>query len=308
MTVGLEIWAATPTPFTASGELDLETIPVQAAHLQEDGVFGAFVGGTTGEFPSLSFDERRALAEKWGELRPPGLGFGVQVGHTELAQAQDLAAHAESRGADLIAAVAPFYGETPGIDRITSFLADVASAAPDTPFCFYHIPSMTGSTHRPSVVVERAAKKIPTLAAVKFTDEDLIEFDAIRVAAPSVRVYFGRDELLPAALAFGADGVIGSLFNGLAPVALLVHRAFVEGRAAEAFARHKPFREIAAVAGRYGGLGFIKLLMNELGPDCGDPRLPWGPLNAVERAAARDLASQLRPAIAEARTLLAAVR
>jgi N-acetylneuraminate lyase len=269
-------------------------------------VFGAFVGGTTGEFPSLSVDERRALAERWSEVRPAGLAFGVQVGHNELAEAQALAAHAETCDADLIAAVAPFYGETPGIERVTSFLADVAAAAPNTPFCFYHIPSMTGSTHRPSMVVESAAKKIPTLAAVKFTDEDLMEFDAIRMAAPSVRVYFGRDELLPAALAFGADGVIGSLFNGLAPVALLVHRAFTEGRTVEAFARHKPFRDIAAISGRYGGLGFIKRLMNELGPDSGDPRLPWGPLDPEERAAARDLAAQLRPAIAEARAVLAA--
>jgi N-acetylneuraminate lyase len=301
MTARLEIWAATPTPFTPTGELDLGLVPAQAAHLQENGVFGAFVAGTTGEFPSLSIDERKALAEKWRDIRPAGFGFGLQVGHTELAQAQALAAHAEACGADMIAAVAPFYGETAGIDRITSFLADVAAAAPNTPFCFYHIPSMTGSTHRPSAVVADAARKIPTLKAVKFTDEDLMEFDAVRLIAPSVRVFFGRDELLPAALAFGADGVIGSLFNGLTPVALRTHEALAAGRMAEAFAVHKPFRDIAAVAGSHGGLGFIKELMNELGPDAGDARLPWGPLSADDRATARHLAEQLRPAIAEAK-------
>jgi hypothetical protein len=41
--------------------------------------------------------------------------------------------------------------------------------------------------------------------------------------------------------------------------------------------------------------------MNELGPDAGDARLPWGPLSADDRATARELAEQLRPAIAEAK-------
>ncbi|GAA1213367.1 dihydrodipicolinate synthase family protein [Rhodoglobus aureus] len=304
MTARLEIWAATPTPFTPSGELDLGPVAAQATHLQTDGVFGAFVGGTTGEFASLSVDERKALAERWRDIRPEGFGFGLQVGHTELARAQELAAHAEASGADMIAAVAPYYGETPSVDRVTSFLADVAAAAPNTPFCFYHIPSMTGSTHRPSAIVASAVGKIPTLNAVKFTDEDLMEFDFTRRAAPSVRVFFGRDELLPAALAFGADGVIGSLFNGLGSVAVRVHEAFTAGRTAEAFALHEPFRAIADVAGAHGGLGFIKQLMNELSPHAGDPRLPWGPLGAEDRRAARELAARLRPAIEEARALL----
>ncbi|CAN5595430.1 dihydrodipicolinate synthase family protein [soil metagenome] len=304
MTARLEIWAATPTPFTASGELDLAPVADQAAHLQADGVFGAFVAGTTGEFASLSVEERKALAERWRDVRPEGFGFGLQVGHTELARAQELAAHAEANGADIIAAVAPFYGETPSVDRVTSFLADIAAAAPNTPFCYYHIPSMTGSSHRPSVVVASAVRKIPTLSAVKFTDDDLMEFDQTRRAAPSVRVFFGKDELLPAALSFGADAVIGSLFNGLGPVAVRVHEAFSEGRTAEAFAIHEPFRAIADVAGAHGGLGFIKQLMNELSPNAGDPRLPWGPLDESDRKAARELAARLRPAIEEARSLL----
>ena len=297
MTARLEIWAATPTPFTPTGELNLDLIPAQASHLKAHGVFGAFAVGTTGEFFSLSMDERKAVAEKWRDSRPEGFGFGLQVGHTVLARAQELAAHAEASGADMIAAVAPFYGETPSVDRVTSFLADVAAAAPNTPFCYYHIPSMTGSTHLPSVVVADAVAKIPTLSAVKFTDGDLVEFDRVRRVAPSVRVFFGRDELLPAALAFGADAVIGSLFNGIGPVAIRVHEEFTAGRQAEAFALHEPFRAIADVADSFGGLGFIKQIMNELGPDAGSPRLPWGPLSPVEREAARDLAARLRPSV-----------
>jgi N-acetylneuraminate lyase len=296
----LEIWAATPTPFDTDGRLDASVIPAQAAHLQAAGVHGAFVTGTTGEFAALSTDERRRVAEAWAAARPVGFGLAAHVGGTDLGQSTDLAAHAESKGVDFIAAVAPYYGEAPDIDIVVRHLRAIADAAPATPLCYYHIPSMTGSTHRPSQIVARAAAEIPTLRGVKFTDGDLMEYDRTRAAAEGVRVYFGRDELLPAGLAFGVDAVIGSLFNGLAPVAHRVTEAFDAGDHDLAFGLHRPFRDVARASERHGGLGFVKELMNELSLDCGRPRTPWGPLADRDRAAVEPLLPGLRQALAEA--------
>lgn len=292
----VEIWAATPTPFDSRGELAIDVVPLQLRHLRSAGAFGAFVAGTTGEFPSLTLEERQELVAASAAQRPEGLRLAAHVGTPQLGQAQQLAAHAESVGVDMIAAVAPFYGEAT-LDRTVSWLADLAEAAPKTTFCFYHIPSMTGSSLRPSEVVSRAAARIPTLGAVKFTDPDLLEFAVTRSAAPGVHVYFGRDELLPAALAFGAEGVIGSLYNGLAPVARAVIGAFAAGRPAAAFDLHRPFRATAAAADAHGGVGFIKELMNELGPDAGACRPPWGPIDAAGRAALDTLVPTLQAAI-----------
>jgi N-acetylneuraminate lyase len=296
----LEIWAATPTPFDTDGRLDVSVVPEQAAHLRASGVRGAFVSGTTGEFAALSTDERRRLVAAWAEARPVGFGLAAHVGGTDLDQATDLAAHAESLGVDFIASVAPYYGEAPTIDLVVRHLRAVASAAPRTPLCYYHIPSMTGSTHRPSEVVARAAEQIPTLRGVKFTDGDLMEYDRTKAATEGLRVYFGRDELLPAGLAFGVEAVIGSLFNGLAPVAHRVTEAYDAGDHELAFELHRSFREIASASERHGGLGFVKELMNELSPDCGRPRTPWGPLDDSARAAATALAPRLRQAVADA--------
>lgn len=296
----LEIWAATTTPFDADGRLDVSVIPEQAEHLRSNGVFGAFVTGTTGEFPSLSGAERRRVVEAWADARPDGFGLAAHVGSNDLAEAKDLAVHAEGHGVDLIAAVAPFYGEAPRIDLSVAHLRGVAAAAPNTPFCYYHIPSMTGSTQLPADVAARAADEIPTFHAVKFTDEDLMEFDRTRRAHDGVKVFFGRDELLPAGLSFGADAVIGSLFNGLAPVAHCVTEAYDRGEHDLAFTLHKPFRDIAEVSGRHGGLGFIKELMNRLSPEAGRPRTPWGPLGKPALAAIDDLLPSLKQAIADA--------
>jgi N-acetylneuraminate lyase len=296
----LEIWAATPTPFDSDGRLDLSVVPEQAEHLRANGVHGAFVTGTTGEFAALSTDERRQLVEAWATARPAGFGLAAHVGGTDLGQASELAAHAESHGLDFIASVAPYYGEAATIDLVVRHLRAVADAAPGTPLCYYHIPSMTGSTHRPSEVVARAAAEIPTLNGVKFTDADLLEFDRTRAVKDGLRVYFGRDELLPAGLSFGVEAVIGSLFNGLAPLAHRVVETYDRGEHGLAFDLHRPFRTIATTSERHGGLGFVKELMNGLSPDCGRPRTPWGPLDERDRSAATDLLPSLRAAVADA--------
>jgi N-acetylneuraminate lyase len=297
MQAPLEIWAAAPTPFTPDGKLALDVVAAQAAHLHAAGVAGAFVGGTTGEFGAMDVAERQSLVEAWQDARPAGMGLGVHVGHTDLAQAQQLAAHAESCGADLVAAVGPYYGDAPSLDALVAHLAGIAAAAPGTPFGFYHIPSMTGSAYRPSDVVAALAAAAPTTAAVKFTDGDLLEFDRTRTAAPALATYFGRDELLPAALACGADRVIGTLYNGMAPLAHAVAAAFHGGDPAGAYRLHAPFREVATAANAHGGIGFLKALMNELGPDAGPARSPWGRLDDVARAKVGQAASAVRAAL-----------
>jgi N-acetylneuraminate lyase len=293
----LEIWAATPTPFTPDGKLALDVVAAQAAHLHAAGVAGAFVGGTTGEFGALDAAERQSLVEAWQDARPAGMGLGVHVGHTDLAQAQQLAAHAEACGADLVAAVGPYYGDAPSLDALVAHLAEIAAAAPGTPFGFYHIPSMTGSRYRPSEVVAALAATAPTTAAVKFTDGDLLEFDRTRAAAPGLAAYFGRDELLPAGLACGADRVIGTLYNGMAPLAQAVAAAFRRGESAEAYRLHAPFRDVARAANAHGGIGFLKALMNELGPDAGPARSPYGRLDDAARGKVGELAGTVRAAL-----------
>jgi N-acetylneuraminate lyase len=266
----LEIWAATPTPFTSDGKLALDVVAAQAAHLHATGVAGAFVGGTTGEFSALDATERVSLVEAWQDARPAGLRIGVHVGHSDVAQARHLAAHAESCGADIVAAVGPYYGDAPTLDALVAHVSALAAAA-------------------------------PTMAAVKFTDGDLLEFDRTRAAAPGLTAYFGRDELLPAGLACGVDRVIGSLYNGIAPLAHAVTAAFERGDTAQAYRLHAPFREVAVTANRHGGIGFIKALMNELGPDAGPARSPWGRLDATARENVARLAATVRAALDEAR-------
>src|SRR5207248_5892679 len=105
------------TPFDARGELNLGAVEPHAAALARENVAGVFVGGTTGEFSSLTFEERLALAARWSALvKGTSLRLVVHVGANCLADAKHLAAHAQALGAAAIAAVAPSYFKPKSLD------------------------------------------------------------------------------------------------------------------------------------------------------------------------------------------------
>src|SRR5262249_42077714 len=149
----------------------------QAAHLLANGISTVFVGGTTGESHSLSLSERLALAERWLQVaRGSALRVIVHAGGNCLVDARALAAHAPKPGAPPHAAVAPSYFKPRTIDALVQCLAEITSAAPETPFYYYDIPSMTG-LHLPLAdFFERAAARLPSLAGLKFSNPDLLTF------------------------------------------------------------------------------------------------------------------------------------
>ena len=81
--------AATHTPFTPDGSLNLPIVETQAAHLLQNGLTTAFIGGSTGESQSLSLEERLQLAQRWFEVaRGTPLQVVVHVGSNCLSDAR----------------------------------------------------------------------------------------------------------------------------------------------------------------------------------------------------------------------------
>src|SRR5204863_5946098 len=140
-------------------------------------VTAVFIGGTTGECSSLSLDERRALAQQWAEVaRGTPMRVIVHVGSNSLADARDLAAQAQQLGALAIAAVAPTYFKPRSLDALIACAADIAAAAPETPFYYYDIPPLTGVNLSMPDFLALAPARIPTLAGIKFSNSDLMAF------------------------------------------------------------------------------------------------------------------------------------
>jgi N-acetylneuraminate lyase len=203
------------TPFDASGGLRLAAVEAHAALLANDGVAGVFVGGTTGEFSSLTQEERLALTARWASvLKGTNVRLVAHVGSNCLADAKQLAAQAQSLGAAAVAAVAPSYFKPKSLDVLIQWCAELAGAAPETPFYFYDIPVLTGVALPMSDFLEQAPGRVPTLAGVKFTNPDLMTFQQLlRADGGRFDILFGMDEQLLAAVALGARGAVGSGYN-----------------------------------------------------------------------------------------------
>jgi len=284
--------AATHTPFHADGSLNLAIVERQAAHLSQQGIRLAFIGGSTGESQSLTVEERRALAARWFEVvRGLDLSIVVHVGSNCLDDSCMLAAQAEQLGAVAISALAPGYFKPRTLSDLIDCCAKVAAAAPATPFYFYDIPSLTGVHVSMPDFLTQAPERIPTLVGLKFSNSDLMAFQlCLRADGGRFDIPYGSDEWILAALALGAQGAVGSTYNFAAPLYHRLLAAFHSGDLEAA--RGEQFRSVQLVQllASHGYLGAAKAVMKMLGVDVGPARLPLGNLDETQL---RQLRAQL---------------
>ncbi|MDF1656877.1 MAG: dihydrodipicolinate synthase family protein [Verrucomicrobiales bacterium] len=276
--------AATFTPFQPDGRICFEKIPDCTEFLIRNGVAGAYLCGSTGEGPSLTIAERKAVAEAYVKAAAGRLHTIVHIGHTCLADVRDLAAHAESIGADAISSVSPYYFKPENTKSLVHFLRDAARSAPTLPFYYYHIPSLTGVAVNPVQFLEEGGKSIPTLRGIKFTDSDLsLMNECQQVDGGKFDVLFGRDEMLLAGLSSGAAGAVGSTYNLAPKLYQNIIQAFSSGDMKTA--RECQLRSVAMIKAivEVGGEAAIKYPMHRHGIDCGSRRLPMRQLKQTER-------------------------
>ncbi len=286
--------AAAHTPLRADGALDAGRIDALAAALGGTGLAGAFVCGTAGEGPSLTVAERREVLERWRAAAPPGLRVVAQVGCDCLPDAEALAAHAAEVGADAVATVAPTYFGPKTAGGLVDVCARIAAAAGETPFYYYHMPSRTHTPVKASAFLAAAIGRIPTLAGIKFTDNDLTDLGTcVELAGDRLTVLFGRTETLLSGLVLGVAGSIGGPYNAAAPLFLRIWRAYRASDLDEARRLQARGRRLGVLTKQYGGLPALKAMMPMVGLDCGPVRSPLTPLSEAQAAALeRDLRAE----------------
>lgn len=268
--------SAAYTPMTARGTVNLKAIDRLAELLVDNAVNGVFVNGTTGEFPSLTVEERLSVMRRWAKAAGSDLKVIVHVGHTCLRAAKEMAREAQKAGADAISAVAPYYFKPNGIDDLVEFLAPIAAAAPKLPFYYYHFPDMTGMTIPIVNFLTEARKRIPKLAGVKYVCENMTDFGrCVDAHGKKYNLLLARDDLLLAGLKIGAHGLVGASCNFAAQLYLRIIRNFKSGEIGAAQNLQIRGVEMLAVLRRYGPIPAGKALMALVGCDCGPVRPPF---------------------------------
>lgn len=278
--------AAPFTPFDGEGRLSLHVLEAFSRYLAAAGVKGVFVGGTTGEFPSLSITERKQLTEAWATLgRQAGLAVVVHVGDNNLDHACELAAHSAEQGVDGIALVPPHYFIPADLDSLLACIKRVAERAGALPVYYYDIPGLTGVKIPCSGLLERAIKEIPNFRGLKFSNGDLVELQRCLAVDPErLNILFGCDEMLLAAQSLGIDGAVGSTYNYLAPLFLKMLDCFKQGNLAEAQQLQLRAVRVVELLERACPLSVGKLFMRQIGFDFGSVRLPLKALTQAEEA------------------------
>jgi N-acetylneuraminate lyase len=264
------------TPMHENGSVNLPKIKEFADFYVRNGVDGAFICGTSGEGFLLSLDERKKVAEKWVGSSPPDFKPIVHVGGPGVNDCKVLAKHASEIGAYGIGTIAPVFFKPARVKELVDYCAALASAAPELPFYFYHMPGYTGVALSMVEFLEQSYDRIPNLAGIKYTHENLYEFNQCMLLKDGhFDMLHGQDETLLAGLALGASGGVGGTYNHMMGTYIELKAAFDAGdlkTAQNLQARSQAFINVLV---RYrGNVVGGKRIMKFLGLDLGPNRIP----------------------------------
>jgi N-acetylneuraminate lyase len=269
--------AAPFTPMHKDGSLNLSVIPEYYAMLKANGVKGAFICGSTGEGVSISVKEKKAVAEAWAACTKYDSDFIVMplLGGTCLEDCKELALNAKEIGLDAVSFTAPFYFKPANVEMLAQCCYEVASAVPEMPFYYYHIPVLTGVGFPMYDLLKAIDGKIPNFAGIKYTHEDFMDFlSCLHFQNGKYDMLWGRDENMLPALSLGAKAAVGSTFNYAAPLYYNLIDAFNSGNLTKAQLLQQQSIDMIRLLGKYGGIATGKAYMKLIGLDCGEFRLP----------------------------------
>lgn len=286
-----ELFAASLTPFASpTGGVDHEWIARHLRWLEANGAHGVAPCGTTGEGPSLGFDERKAVIDTVlahrGRLRViPGTGC--------VALPETIAAtrYALERGADSALVLPPYYYKNPSDDGLLAFYRAVCDALPPGgKIMLYHIPPVSQIAITPAVLAGLLESHPGAVYGVKDSGGDAEHTAMLIKRFPQLKIFTGGAPLLARALADGAAGGIFALSNAF-PREM---RALIDAHEAggDVAAAQRRVAALSDTLKKHGNIPSLKVAV----PALADlpPTAPRAPLLPLAEADAGALLAQMR--------------
>ncbi|MDR2146919.1 MAG: dihydrodipicolinate synthase family protein [Tannerella sp.] len=262
------------TAFNKSGELNIPMVDKQASVYKKNHLGGAFICGTTGESSALTMTEKKRLYKAWSKHKSHDFKIIAFLGGTCIQECRELALYAQECELDAVALTAPYYFKAANVKALAGFCREVASAVPEMPFYYYHIPSFTGAYFSMYELLQEIDVLIPNFAGVKFTYENMMDYQlCLNFQGGKYDILWGRDEMLLEALAIGAEGAVGSTYGYSAPIYMNIILSFRENNLEEARKHQPKALEFISLLNKYGG-GTGKAFMKAMGLDVGLHRPP----------------------------------
>jgi 4-hydroxy-tetrahydrodipicolinate synthase len=193
------------TPFDTDGNVHYAEAEKLAAYLAANGSDGIVVCGTTGESPTLSWEEEYELFQIVKKAVAGKAKVIAGTGSNSTSEAIEATQKAAKLGVDGSLQVVPYYNKPPQIGLYQHFEA-IASAC-DLPMMLYNIPGRTGQQLEPDTIAKLA--KLDGIVAIKEATGNLDIASQIRsLTPPDFAIYSGDDSLTLPILAVGGNGVV----------------------------------------------------------------------------------------------------
>ncbi len=269
------VLTAMVTPFTPDGALDLDGAQKLAKYLVANGNDGVVVAGTTGESPTISYEEQRELIAAVREAVPDA-SLVAGAGSNDTATSVKNTQMATEAGADGILSVAPYYNKPSQAGLYEHFVA--SAAATDLPVMVYDVPGRTSKKIETATLVKLA--DVDNIVALKDAAADPAETASLLAQVPAeFEVYSGDDGMTLPLLAVGAVGVVGVVTHYVGQIMSDMIAAYADGRVTDAMNLNRQMMPAFDHFGYDDAPNPVptKSIMNLLGVSVGTCRLPMGP-------------------------------
>lgn len=278
-------YTALVTPFARDGQVDWPRLRELVEFQIENGIDGLVPVGTTGESPTLDYDEHKRVIEEVVAAARGRVKVIAGTGGNSTQEAIELTLHAQKAGVQATLQVTPYYNKPTQGGLIAHFSA-VADLG--LPVVLYNVPGRSSC----EIAIETVAQlaRHPNIVAVKEAGGSVDRVSRI-LDACDIDVLSGDDALTLPMMSVGAIGVISVASNVLPRgVRDLVHAA-MEGRWDDARALHRRYYRLFSDLFLETNPQPVKAALALMGRIEETYRLPLCPVSAETRA---QLAATLR--------------
>src|SRR6478672_1227406 len=193
------------TPMRDDGALDLDAFRRLVDWHVREGTDGIVVVGTTGESPTVDFEEHCLLIETVVKQVARRIPVIAGTGANSTREAIELSAHAKSVGADMTLSVVPYYNK-PTQEGLYRHFRAIAEAV-DLPMLVYNVPGRTVADLQTDTTLRLA--QVPNIVGIKDATADLQRgAELLRRKPADFVVYSGDDGTALGLMLLGGDGVI----------------------------------------------------------------------------------------------------
>ena len=271
------------TPFDSEDKLDLEVFKKHATMVIENGVHGLCVGGSTGEFEAMSFEEAVSLCKAGVEVAEKYNRYVIAgMGGRSTKEACSYAKAYEEAGADVLLVLPPYYYGFSN-EEIIQYYCDIANST-KLPLMIYNNPGKTNVKITPEMVA-KMAEKCDNIKYEKDSSADIRNISAvIKATNGKVNVFCGWESINLQALLMGAKGLFSGGGGNSIPNELVKLYDYVMNKdydnAHKQWDKISPYQILMEDHGRLSA--WAKAAVKLVHYDVGQARKPYAPVTEKE--------------------------